>query len=79
MEKRYLVLQGNMNSCGDGQIDVIERFDDYKLAFKFMRLIHNDVRGYKKNPDGYLLTQIVDNEIDPLSDDYIIAEMKYYY
>lgn len=79
MEDKYLVLQGNMNSCGDGQLDVIRWFDNYEEAFKFMQLIHNDVRGYNRHPNGYLLTQLVDNEEDSLTDGYIIAEMKYHY
>lgn len=79
MEKVYLVLQGNMNSCDNGQLYVIEWFNDYKAAFKFMQSIYNDVNGYNKHPNGYLLTQVVDIEKDPLSDDYIISEMKFYY
>lgn len=79
MKDKYLVLQGNMNSCGDGQMNVIGWFENFEGAFKFMRLMHNDTRGYNRYPNGYLLTQIVDNEEDPLSDDYILSEMKFYY
>ena len=79
MEKRYLVLQGNMNSQGDGQMDVIGWFDDSVEAYNFMVEIYDDVKGYNKYPNGYLLTQVVDNEKDSLSDDYIIDEMKYHY
>ena len=79
MEKRFLVLQGNMNSCGDGQLDVFSSFNVFDEAYNFMEKIHGDVKGYNKYPNGYLLTQVVDNEKDPLTDDYIIDEIKYYY
>ena len=79
MEKRFLVLQGNMNSCGDGQMDVIECFYQLDKAVNYMEKIYHDVNGYNKHSNGYLLTQVVDNEKDPLTDDYIIDEIKYYY
>ena len=59
--KKYQVLQGVLNNQGNGQIDLIEEFSNYKEAIKFFNKIKNDKKGWIIGKHEHLETYLLKN------------------
>ena len=59
--KKYQVLQGVLNNQGNGQIDLIEEFSNYKEAINFFNKINNDKKGWIIGKYEHLETYLLKN------------------